>query len=159
MSKSVRDLAVKLENIEKKLLGNTSDREQLLTKIDEGIARLNETAGKINQVETKHATSREVPPAVSQAHDLKAIIRQAYKDLCEEVEYEDGSVPLPRLYYQARSVLPGLTVEALHRELLTLWQSQMLDLSVANEVRGIIEPDKAIKIDDNTYYFVKWRNK
>jgi hypothetical protein len=54
--------------------------------------------------------------------------------------------------------LPHLSVEALHRELQTLWDRRELELKVLNEVRLATEPDKAITRGENLYYYVYWQS-
>jgi hypothetical protein len=96
-------------------------------------------------------------PAVKPA--LRDALRAAYDRRCLFVGNEDGVVKLADLYAEAKRTRPDLTVEAMHRELRSLWEGRELELSVLNEVHDASEPDKEKGIwrDGKLYYFIYWK--
>jgi hypothetical protein len=152
LSKIVADLAKRLEKIEANL--NTTGPDPLLQRIDQAFARLEEQLGKTSLVTPK---SPGPNPATQQTPSLRQTLKAANDDLRLLVDFEDGLVPLPRLYHQAKTAVPGLTVETFHQELEKLWNERQLELQVLNEVRTASEPDKALRRGDDLYYYVIWR--
>lgn len=148
LTKSVQDLAKRLEKVEERAQGpNPSD---ILNRLDAAFAQLSARLGGVAGVPSP-------APAVTAPASLREILRLAYEDLHGLLEYQDGPVPLPRLFHQARVKQPGLTLADFHRELLALREERVLDLMVLNEVRTAAEPEKGIRQGDNLYYFVIWR--
>jgi hypothetical protein len=158
LSGIVGKLAEQLEKIEAALQAGSA--QPILQKIDEAFATLR---ARLERAVPSGASAEPRPPAqaaplVSSAPtpSLRGVLRQAYDDLCQLIEFQDRLVPLPRLYHQARQALAGLSVEAFHSELQSLWDQRVLELQILNEVRTAAEPDKAIRRGDNLYYFVLW---
>jgi hypothetical protein len=87
---------------------------------------------------------------------LRSVLRNAYETLCCFREFEDGVVNLPRLYQEARQALPDLTTETFRREIASLWDKREVELHILNEVRETTELDKAIRRNENLYYFIYW---
>jgi hypothetical protein len=152
LSKMVSDLARRLEKIESHLNDNGAD--PVLQHFDQAFARLEARLGQ---------TASSLPPASNPAGtqtagsvSVRKALKQAYDQLCLLIEFEDRLVPLPRLFHQARTTQPGLTVQAFHRELEDLWSQRQLELQVLNEVRTASEPDKAIRRGDDLFYYVLW---
>jgi hypothetical protein len=99
------------------------------------------------------------PPAPAAQPSVRDALRAAYDKRCLFVGNEDGVVKLADLYAEAKRVRPDLTVEAMHRELRSLWESRELELSVLNELHDASEPDKEKGIwrDGKLYYFIYWK--
>jgi hypothetical protein len=150
LSKTVAQLSERLAKLESTLAGGTD--EALLSRIDSAFAELRR---KIESGVGKSPAAASQPAAPKQASQAE-VLRQAYRTLRQFHEFSDGLVPIPRLYHEARRSLPGLSVEAMHRELQALWDGRQLELKVLNEVRLATEPDKAIHRGENLYYFVYW---
>jgi hypothetical protein len=157
LSKTVGQLAERLEKIEAAMQGNSA--QPILEKIDRAFATLR---SQLERAVPSEASPEPRPAAPSPGArttptpSLRTVLRQAYDDLCQLIDFQDRLVPLPRLYHQARQALPSLSVEAFHTELQLLWDQRVLELQILNEVRMATEPDKAIRRGDNLYYFVLW---
>jgi hypothetical protein len=157
LSRTVGQLAERLEKIEAAMQGSSA--QPVLDRIDQAFATLR---SQLERAVPSGASSESRPPAPSPAAgtapspSLRTVLRQAYDNLCQLIDFQDRLVPLPRLYHQARQALPGLSVEAFHAELQSLWDQRVLELQILNEVRTAAEPDKAIRRGDNLYYFVLW---
>jgi hypothetical protein len=152
LSKTVGQLAEKLGKLEATMQSGSDDA--LLARIDQAFAalQLKVAATTASPVPSSHVAA---PPAPQET--LDAVLRRAYRTLRQFAEFNDGLVPIPRLYHEARRTLPHLSVEALHRELQSLWDRRELELKVLNEVRTASEPDKAITRGENLYYYVFWQ--
>ena len=151
LSKTVSQLADKLGKLEATLQSGTDDA--LLARIDQAFAVLQQKVAA-----TTAAPSSQVSPPPPPQESLAAVLRRAYRTLKQFAEFNDGLVPIPRLYHEARRTLPQLSVEALHRELQALWDRRELELKVLNEVRQATEPDKGITRGEDLFYYVFWQN-
>jgi len=161
ISKSLGDLAKRVESLESQLQSEGSDA--ILQRIDQGFAALRERLGAA-PVPSRPAPPAAAPPQTSHSSaaaaekvELGQVLKDAYEDLCLLVEFEDRLIPLPRLYHQAKFSMPSLTVAAFHQKLQQLWDERVLELQGINEVRTAAEPDKAIQRGDRLLYFVIWR--
>ena len=135
----------------------TPDLSPVLAALQAALSRID-----TSRVPAAVDTTGSQPAATSTADTssrtaLRTVLRQAYDDMCLLVDFEDRLVPLPRLYHQAKHLLPTLTVSAFHQELQQLWDERVLELQGINEVRTAAEPDKAIRRGDDLLYFVMWR--
>jgi hypothetical protein len=153
LGKTVMQMAEKLATLETKL--QARDDDAVLARIDQAFAVLQQ---KVGAVAASPTTSSPVGAPVAPQASLAATLRQAYRTLRQFAEFNDGLVPIPRLYHEARRSMPNLSVEALHRELQTLWERRDLELKVLNEVRMATEPDKGITRGENLFYYVFWQN-
>jgi hypothetical protein len=153
LSRTVSQLAEKLGKLEAALQSGTDDA--LLARIDQAFAALQQkvAATTAAPVPSSHAAA---PPSAQES--LATVLRQSYRTLRQFAEFNDGLVPIPRLYHEARRKVPHLSVEALHRELQTLWDRRELELKVLNEVRQATEPDKGITRGEDLFYYVFWQN-
>ncbi len=88
---------------------------------------------------------------------LRTVLRNAYDQCTRYADCQDGLVDLPRLYHEAKKILPSLTVAAMHQELQAMWSERILELKILNEVRLAREPDLGIRRGDYLYYFVFWK--
>jgi hypothetical protein len=149
LSKAVSALSEKLKALEARL---EAMPENPAAKFDEAFDRF---LAKLQSVLPSHSTPQH---ATGTTLPLRAVLRQAYEKLCRFIEFESGLVEIPRLYYEARVLQPGLTLDAFHRELESLWSQRVLELRVLNEVRTASEPEKGIRRGDNLYYFVYWKS-
>lgn len=109
--------------------------------------------GTISQVKSSKPGEKAMQPETAKSVKTQGAIQRAYMDLNGLREYEDGPVPLPRIYTQVKASNPGLTVPEFHRELQELRKKGMLNLMVRNEVRDAPDADKAIKEGDNLLYY------
>lgn len=96
-----------------------------------------------------------VPPPV--LTELRAVLKQAYEYLCGFVEFRDRLVELPRLYHETAKRMPGLTVEAFHRELWQMSTEWLIELQVENDPNSAKEPNLAIHRNDRLYYYARWK--
>ena len=151
LSKTVSQLADKLGKLEATLQSGSDDA--LLARIDQAFAVLQQKVAATTAV-----PSSQVSPPPTPQESLAAVLRRAYRTLKQFAEFNDGLVPIPRLYHEARRTLPHLSVEALHRELQSLWDRRELELKVLNEVRQATEPDKGITRGEDLFYYVFWQN-
>lgn len=92
----------------------------------------------------------------SPAPDFKQALKQAYDTLSFYVEYQDGVVELPHLYSEMKKSMPDLDVDAFKREVNQLWDQQVVELKILNEVAQAIEPEKGIEANDYLYYYLMW---
>lgn len=145
LARVVQDLAKRLEKLEAQ-----NDAEPTLQRIDEAFARL---AAKLQGAAPTAPGERPAQPAPS----LGKVLKTAYDELSLLLEFEEGLIPLPRLYHQARAMLPALTVGAFHDELQNLWQQRTIELHELNEARTASEPDKALRHGDHFLYYVHWK--
>jgi hypothetical protein len=160
LSTKVADLAKRLEAIES--LQKSSDASSILSRIDQAFARLGERLTTLAAHPPKSPAPPSAPATVSHStpdSSLRTVLKSAYDDLRSLAAYEDGLVPLPKLYYQAKDSMPTLTIDAFHKELQRLWDDRTLELQILNEVRTASDTDKAIRRGDNLYYFVLWHNR
>jgi hypothetical protein len=95
------------------------------------------------------------PPQPPEPEPLTAVLRQAYETLCRR-EFPEGMAELPKLYHEARTARPDLTVEQFRQEILELESQRALDLHLAPEAAKAAEPEKAIKRNEKLYYLVYW---
>jgi hypothetical protein len=153
LAKVVKQVSEKLEKLESTLQSRTEDA--LLAHIDQAFAALQQ---KLAGAMAAPAPSAPAVPPPATPESLTSVLRRAYRTLRQFAEFNDGLVPIPRLYHDARRSLPHLSVEALHRELQSLWERRELELKVLNEVRMATEPDKGITLGENLYYYVFWKN-
>jgi uncharacterized protein (DUF885 family) len=153
LAKAVTQMADRLAKLESTLQSGTDDA--LLARIDEAFAALQR---KLASAITSPASGATVAPPQAAQESLAVVLRRAYRTLRQFAEFNDGLVPIPRLYHETRRSLPNLSVEALQRELQSLWDRRELELKVLNEVRSATEPDKGITRGQNLYYFVFWKN-
>ncbi|MDB5308406.1 MAG: hypothetical protein JWO38_2608 [Gemmataceae bacterium] len=84
-------------------------------------------------------------------------LKDAYDELCLDVEFQDKVVEIPRLFHEAARVLPGLTVHQFHRELQSLQHDHGVELQAINEVQRAKEPELAIHHGCRLLYFVVWK--
>ncbi len=152
MTKSIADLSKRLEKIELQLQRPTS--QDILRRIDDAFALLFTQVNRIGEIDPT-----ENPTPTPRVRSLREQIRESYQDLHGLLEYQDGLVPLPRLFHQTQSQLPRLTIAAFHEELLKLWDERAVVLVELNEVGTAAEPEKAIRRGDSLYYFVLWKDK
>ena len=148
LAKSVATLLEKVQKIETAFQSQSD--AGLLARIDQQFALFQQKLDKAIRAEP---SSKEPAP---RAETLPGQLQRAYRKLRQFVDFEDGLVPIPRLYHEVRREAPQLTVAAFHQELERLWSERVLELKVLNEVRSAAEPDKAIRRDDNLYYFIYW---
>ncbi len=146
LTKAVDGLKKRLEKLES--LAQGPNANEILLRIDEGFAQLSAKLGGTAEISL---------PAQRQALSLREVLRESYEDLRGLLEYQDGPVPLPRLYHQSRNRRPNLSLAEFHSELLSLREERLVDLMVLNEVRTASEPEKGIRQGDNLYYFVVWK--
>jgi hypothetical protein len=104
-------------------------------------------------------SSPGAPLAALTRERLRQVLREQYGYLRQLVEYEDGIVPLPRLYDKTREVLPGLGVAAFHDELQALWNERRIELHILNEVHRAEKPELGIRRKDALYYYVFWKDR
>ncbi len=161
LSKAVSALAERLAKLEAVVSGPSAT--DIFAKIDSAFqamtARLSpRTATQPLPPSPPSAATSHVPPA-GKAPNIHDALRAAYDRRCLFVGNEDGVVKLADLFTEAKKTLPDLTVEAMHRELRTLWESRELELKVLNEVHDASEADKEKGIwrDGKLYYFIYWK--
>jgi hypothetical protein len=158
LEKTVGDLAKRLEKIE--AMVQSGGTEPILQKIDQAFAGLVAKLGPLPSAGTgSGAVAAPPPPTTPTAQPLGDVLRRAYEDLCQLIEFEDRLVPLPRLYHQARHRLPDLNVQAFHDKVQALWDEGVLELQVANDVRDLREQEKGIRRGDNLYYYILWHQR
>jgi hypothetical protein len=150
LSKVVSDLAARLAKLEEAVAAR--EGEAVLARIDQAFAAL---AARLEQAGPPAAAV--APATAAGAPVLRDVLRAAYDKFRHFLEYQDGLVDIPRLYHEARRALPGLTAQALHRELLDLWDRREVELHVLNEVQRAAEPDLGIRRDEKLFYFVYWK--
>jgi hypothetical protein len=160
LSKTVSDLAAKLHKLESAVQGGPDDK--ILAKIDQAFDALTVRLDRALAKPTAHhsetaAKETSAPSAGILPGTLAKMLRKAYDELCHFIEFKDGLVEIPRLYYEAKRSVPNLTVEALHKELDALWQARELELQICNDPRAASEPAKGINRDNKLYYYVYWR--
>jgi len=158
-AKEIKALAGKLDDLAKHFAKLESSLQSAGS--NDVIARIDQAFMKLEQkLQSRLALSTTSPAPLSNLNSgtasLHSLLRTAYEQLCLYSEFEDGLVPIPRLYHEARRTTPNLTVHAFHQELEALWSKRVLELKVLNEVRSASEPDKAIRRGDNLYYYVYW---
>jgi hypothetical protein len=153
LAKTVQQLADKLEKLEAALESQSGDA--VLAHIDQAFAALQQ---KLGGTTTEPVSRSPVASPPAPQESLAEILRRSYRTLRQFAEFNDGLVPIPRLYHEARRSLSHLSVEALHRELQVLADRRELELKVINEVRLASEPDKGITRGENLYYYVYWHN-
>ncbi len=129
--------------------------------VDEVLAALREKLGSpaptvahTPQPPVSHAPAS--PPFAAPPADLRTVLKQAYDDLCEFVEFRDKLVELPRLYREATKRMPGLTPEVFQAELWEMGKERVLELHVINEERSAAHPELAIRRHDSLYYYARW---
>jgi hypothetical protein len=153
LAKIVKQLAEKLDKIESTL--QSRNDEALLARIDHAFATLQQ---KLAGATAPPVSSSQAVPQPTAQESLINVLRRSYRTLRQFTEFNDGLVSIPRLYHEVRRGLPQLSVEALHRELISLWDRREIELKVLNEVRMATEPDKGISRGENLYYYVYWQN-
>jgi hypothetical protein len=153
LAKKVADMAARLQRLEAAL--DRGADPALPDRIDQHFdalrARLEETLRGLPAV----PVAVPPPPPIAPP-SLRAALRDAYERLCGFREFEDGIVPLPRLYHEAARLRPGLTSAEFRREIETLWNSRVLQCHVLNEVREAADTETAFWKDDKLYYFIYW---
>lgn len=163
------------EKPDKSLQKSVDDLLQKVTALADRIAKLESaapadpTASILAKIDSAfEALATRLPagaaPATQRAApapqpSLRDVLRAAYDRRCLFVGNEDGVVKLADLYAEAKKTRPDLTVEAMHRELRSLWEGRELELSVLNELHDASEPDKEKGIwrDGKLYYFIYWK--
>ena len=90
------------------------------------------------------------------AQAIRESVLKEYETLNGLREYQDGPVPLPRLFRQMSAVsgVDKMTVPEFHEQLMQLWKDDKITLNVLNEVRTAEDPEKGVRIDDKLYYFI-----
>jgi hypothetical protein len=119
-----------------------------------GTPEVSVPAAKVEEAKPEPTPPPTVP--VAPAEPLRDVLHRAYDNLCLMVDYRDGLVELPHLYHEVQKSQPGLTVEAFHREVQSLWRDREIQLHILNEVRTAKEPEKGIWWDDKFYYYLLW---
>lgn len=115
------------------------------------------TESELRAAEETAATPR--PPSSAgrnRAGVLRAALRESYDELCLYEEFRDGFVEIPRLYHEARTRIPDLTVRQFHAAIEALSRDGTVELHKLNEVAKAKEPELAISTNDRLYYFIVW---
>jgi hypothetical protein len=152
LGKALEKIQESIRKMEAAIQGN--DSSAILTRIDLAFEAFLKKLDSAAPPDSGHRG-----PAAAAAVDkptLQNVLHAAYRKLRQFVEFEDGLVPIPRLYHETRRTMPALSVEAFHRELQALWDRRELELKILNNVRDASEPDKAITRGENLYYYVFW---
>ena len=175
LGKKVNELAKQLEKIETRLAATDNDSESaVIAKLDHSFALFQErlekalqglpaaadasatvvpspqTTSEVNGAPPKSESVSEPPP------DLEQTIRAAHAILSRYRQYEDGLVAIPHIYKEVVTKIPTLSVSDFQQKLMELWDAEIVELHILNEVRTAKEPDKAVHWNDSLYYFLTW---
>ncbi len=162
LTKKMTDLAQQFEKLEKLTRGGdngaTADKldqafATMLTRVEQRLQAL--PVRTAHQTPTPAEAPALTPP--TEPKSLVPVLHEAYEKLCRFVDYQDGLIPLNRLYHEAVKSLPELSVATFHRQLLDLWDRRDLDLHVLNEREQATEPDLGIEHNGKLYYHVLWK--
>ncbi len=179
LRKKVQDIAGKIEKLEKAT--EPQDDSPVMQQIEQGFdsitARLNQALAQLGTQATptqdrngSHVESSppqeemdvdadSSPEEAEQTSEvskdqLEQAIKQAYEKLCLFVEYQDRLVEIPHLYDELVKLVPEISVDRFHQQLIDMWERSEIEFHILNEVRTAKEPDKAIRKNDTLYYNV-----
>jgi hypothetical protein len=142
-----------LVNAAKKVVGVHAPADEVFALLRQRIAEAPAVEKPKPVVPSDHV---HPAPPVAPTADLRTVLKQAYDDLCEFVEFRDKLVELPRLYREASKRMPGLTPDAFQAELWEMGKERVIELSVINDERAATHPELAIRRHDSLYFYARW---
>lgn len=148
ISKKLLDLEKRFSKVEE--LAESQNEESIFGTIQQGFERLE---NMLSGLGTDTVELKENP---TNSATLEQTLKDSYDELCKLLEFRDGLVKLPPLFYEAKRRRPELEKEEFHEELLRLWNSRIIELNILNEVYLAAEPELGIRRDDQLYYYIKW---